>query len=505
MTTLLDTAASVGKDDFIARHRLWSAEQQEAAQRVRSQLREHDIRFVRVTMVDPHGKQRGKTLLADAFEGVLRNGVDFSTAAYHFDTADAIVYDAFQAGGGLGISQMSGFPDAVLVPDPTTFRILPWAPKTAWVIGDIYFDDGTPMPFDARSVLKQSLETLGAAGYQYLAGLEVEFYLTRVVSTSLAPDQLGGPGQPAIPPVVEAVANGYCYQSDDHQDQIEEILAVLADNILGVDLPLRTMEDEWGPGQCEFTFAPMLGLAGADAMMLFKSTVKQVSRRMGLHATFMCRPGLPSFFSSGWHLHQSLVGADGTNAFATPEGSTEAISPVGRNFVGGILEHATAASVLTTPTVNGYRRRKPFSLAPDRATWGHDNRAAMVRLQGGPGDPSTHVENRVGEPAANPYLYLASQVVAGLDGLDRGLDPGPFEVEPYSATERPLLPTSLGEALSLLKASTVYREAFGDAFVDWYVGLKESEVNRFLAAEPNWEDDPDTVTTWEHNEYFSQY
>ncbi|MFV0258954.1 MAG: glutamine synthetase family protein [Acidimicrobiales bacterium] len=505
MTILLDNAASVGKDDFIARHDLWTLEQQEAAQRARAQLAEHDIRFVRVNMVDPHGKQRGKTLLTDAFDGVLRNGVDFSTAAYHFDTADTIVYDAFQAGGGLGISQMSGFPDAVLVPDPLTFRILPWAPNTAWVIGNTYFDDGTPMPFDPRSVLQRSLDALGAAGYRYLAGLEVEFYLTRVVSTSLAPDQLGGPGTPAAPPIVEAVANGYCYQSDDHQDQIEEILAVLADNILGVDLPLRTMEDEWGPGQCEFTFAPMLGLAAADAMMLFKATVKQVARRLGLHATFMCRPGLPSFFSSGWHLHQSLLDPAGANAFATPEGSPELISDVGRWFVGGLVEHATAASVFTTPTVNGYRRRKAFSLAPDRATWGYDNRAAMCRLQGAAGDPSTHVENRVGEPAANPYLYLASQVVAGLDGLNRRLDPGPFEIEPYSAVDRPLLPTSLGDALSLLKASTLYREAFGDAFVDWYVGLKESEVNRFLAAEPNWDDDPDTVTGWEQREYFAQY
>lgn len=504
-TSLLDAATSVGKDGFIGRHGLWTLEQQEAAERARATMTEHDIRAVRVNMIDPHGKQRGKTVLADAFDGVLRNGIDFSTAAYHFDTADAIVYNAFEAGGGLGLSQMSGFPDAVLVPDPTTFRVLPWAPRTAWVIGNVYFDDGTPMPFDARGVLQRTLGDLEAAGYRYLAGLEVEFYITRVLAVSLAVEQLGGPGTPGAPPLVEAIAHGYCYQSDDHQDQIAEILTVLADNIFGVGLPLRTMEDEWGPGQCEFTFAPLLGLAAADAMVLFRSVIKQVSRRLGLHATFMCQPGLPGFFASGWHLHQSLLTPDGANAFVTPEGSGESVSAIGRQFTAGILEHAVEASVFTTPTVNGYRRRKPFSLAPDRSTWGHDNRAAMCRLQGDAGDPSTHLENRVGEPAANPYLYLASQVAAGLDGMRRQLDPGPFEIEPYTATERPLLPTNLSDAIGALKTSTLYREAFGDRFVDWFVGLKEFEWGRFIAAEPGWENEPDTVTTWEHNEYFTQY
>jgi glutamine synthetase len=216
----------------------------------------------------------------------------------------------------------------------------------------------------------------------------------------------------------------------------------------------------------------------------------------------MCRPGLPGFFASGWHLHQSLVGAGGSNAFVSPD---SVISEVGKQYLGGLLTHAAAGSIFTTPTVNGYRRRKPFSLAPDRSTWGIDNRAAMLRVQGGPGDPSTHVENRIGEPAANPYLYLASQVVAGLDGIKRQLDPGEPEIEPYAATDQPLLPTSLMKAADELKRSVLYRQAFGDQAVDWYLGLKQFEIERFLTAEPSWEDTPDDVTTWEHREYFTQY
>src|SRR4029453_19211215 len=121
------------------------------------------------------------------------------------------------------------------------------------------------------------------------------------------------------------------------------------------------------------------------------------------------------------------------------------LSEVGQHYMAGLLAHARAAAAFSTPTINGYKRYRPFSLAPDRAIWGRDNRGAMVRVLGGPGDPATHLENRVGEPAANPYLYVASQIVSGLDGLDRQLDPGPSADSPYEAAAE-LLPKSLGQA-----------------------------------------------------------
>ncbi|MDT7576564.1 MAG: glutamine synthetase, partial [Pseudonocardiales bacterium] len=419
-----DADAALGTTDFIRRYGLWTPEQEAAAEAVLERVTAEDLRTVRIATADPHGKLRGKTVLAPLVGSLLRNGIDFATALYYFDTADGIVYNPFVAGGGLGDHKLNGFPDVVLVPDPLTFTTLPWAPRTGFCLGSVYFNDGTPVPFDGRHQLKRQLDLLEQRyGLGYLVGLEVEFYLTRLVDAPLALDALGGPGQPMAPPQVTPLAGGYAYQSDDHQDQIEGVLAALADNLMGVGLPLRTMEDEWGPGQCEFTFSPLPGLAAADAMLLFRAATKQVARRMGLHATFMCRPGLPSFYGSGWHLHQSLVDANGDNVFATPAGSDEILSTTGRAFVAGILEQAGPASVFTTPTLNGYRRRTPFSLAPDRATWGIDNRAAMLRVQGGPGDSSTHVENRIGEPAANPYLFLASQLIAGMDGLARGLDP----------------------------------------------------------------------------------
>lgn len=499
-----DADAAVGTTDFIRRYGLWTAEQHAAAEAMAERVKAENLRTVRVTTADPHGKLRGKTVLAPLVGSLLRNGIDFSTALYYFDTADGIVYNPFVAGGGLGDHKLNGFPDVVLVPDPLTFTTLPWAPRTGFCLGSVYFNDGTPVPFDGRYQLKRQLDLLEQRhGLGYLVGLEVEFYLTRLVDAPLALDALGGPGEPMAPLQVTPIAPGYAYQSDDHQDQIEGVLATLADNLMGVGLPLRTMEDEWGPGQCEFTFSPLPGLAAADAMLLFRAATKQVARRMGLHATFMCRPGLPSFYASGWHLHQSLVDVDGSNVLATPADSADLLSPTGRAFVAGLLEHAGPASVFTTPTLNGYRRRTPFSLAPDRATWGIDNRAAMLRVQGAPGDSSTHVENRIGEPAANPYLFLSSQLIAGMDGLARGLDPGEPEIEPYAAEHRPLLPKTLMEAVELTRVSPLYREAFGDGFVDWLLGLKDFEINRFRAAEGEW--DPENVSAWEQREYFAQY
>lgn len=504
MSSAMDAASAIGTSDFIEKYGLWTDEQKAAATELEAKLPDMNLRTIRVSSTDPHGKLRGKNVLAPLFPSVLRNGLDFSTAIFYFDTADGIVYDPFVRDGSLGNEQLGGFPDVILVPDPLTFRVLPWVERTGWCMGSVYYNDGTPVPFDGRNQLKAQLDTLEKDfGFRFLAGLEVEFYLTKLIESPLEPGKLGGPGNPPDAPLVHAVAPGYAYQSEDHQDQIEYALAALADNLQAVGLPLRTMEDEWGPGQCEFTFSPMVGLDAADAMMLFKVTTKQVARRMGLHASFMCAPGLPGFYPSGWHLHQSLIDADGVNVFATPAGSDAVISTTADQFIAGILEHADSASVFTTPTVNGYHRRKPFSLAPNRATWGIDNRAAMMRVQGGPGDKSTHVENRIGEPAANPYFYLMSQVISGMEGLTLGMEAGAPEAEPYTAEHARLLPTSLKESVEYLRKSALFRGALGDTFIDWLIGLKEFELNRF--AEAAGEFDVENVHDWEHREYFAQY
>ena len=221
-------------------------------------------------------------------------------------------------------------------------------------------------------------------------------------------------------------------------DQMEPILETVRREIIALGLPLRSVEIELGPSQCEFTFHPQVGLSPADTMMLFRSAVKQICRRQGYHASFMARPKVANVLSSGWHLHQSLRDRrSDTNAFISND--KELLSRTGRGFLAGLVSHARAAAAFTTPTINGYKRYRSYSLAPDRAIWGRDNRGVMIRVLGGPGDPATRLENRVGEPAANPYLYMASQIVTGLDGMERMLDPGPSADTPYEA-QAPLLP-----------------------------------------------------------------
>jgi len=199
--------------------------------------------------------------------------------------------------------------------------------------------------------------------------------------------------------------------------------------------------------------------------------------------------------SSGWHLHQSLSRrGDGLNAFAPAPGSDAPLSETGMRFLAGLLAHARGATAFAAPTVNAYRRFRPNSLAPDRAVWGRDNRGAMLRVIGGPGDPATRIENRVGEPAANPYLYFASQIHAGMHGLARGLAPGPSADVPYEA-EAPLLPRSLAEALAALDEDAVLRTGFGPAFVDYFLRLKRAELARF----------EQEVTDWEQREYFDLF
>jgi glutamine synthetase len=225
---------------------------------------------------------------------------------------------------------------------------------------------------------------------------------------------------------------------------------------------------------------------------------------MGYFATFMCRPALKGYYSSGWHLHQSLVDArNGQNLFMPDSEHGHHLSPLGRSYLAGLLKHAAPCTAFATPTVNGYRRFRPNSLAPDRATWCFDHRGVMVRVLGAPADAATRLENRSGEPAANPYLFIASQIVAGLDGIDQKLDPGPPDDEPYAAN-RPMLPTSLPAALDVLEQDPLFRAQLGEVFIDYYLKLKRNEAGRFQKwlADTGASGPGEETTEWEQNEYF---
>ena len=443
---------------------------------------------VRFAFADQHGLLRAKTIAVPEIPGALVNGLGFPSSLLAKDTSNKTVFPVFTAGAGFGMPELEGAADAVMVPDVETFRVLPWVPKTGWVLCDLKFANGKPVPFDTRAQLRKALAALAEAGYGYRAGLEIEFHIFRLVDPRLRPEDAGQPGSP---PEVGLLTSGYQLLSETRHDQLEPALEALRRGLDGLELPLRSFECEYGPSQAEVTLGVQDGLAAADAMVLFRSAAKQILRRHGYHATFMCRPKLPNVMSSGWHLHQSLTDRSGKNSFMAEK---DFLSAIGKGFLAGLLAHAAASAALATPTLNGYKRYRPYSLAPERAVWGRDNRGAMLRVLGGPGDPATRIENRIGEPAANPYLYFASQIHCGMDGVRRKLDPGAPEQTPYES-KAVLLPRSLEEALAALREDACLKEGFGAQFVDYYCRIKEAEIARF-----NLE-----VSDWEHREYFDLF
>ncbi len=474
--------------NFVTDHDLWSKDQYESAKNIIQSLKENNINTVRVDFADQHGILRGKTFTTKAFEEVLSDGCRITTTLLLKDTSHRTAFPIWKGDAGLKMSGMSGGGDFILVPIPETFQILPWTDNSAWVQCDAYLDDGTPVPFSTRHILRKALSALSNKGYDFLSGIELEFSVYKLDDPRLNHLDCS---QPAVPPVVSPLAHGYNYLTENRYDELDPVMELLRTTLSQLDMPLRTLESEFGPSQFELTFEPVEGCKGADNVVLIRSAIKQVCRRHGYHATFMCRPNLPNAFSSGWHLHQSLLdNKSSNNVFVS--NNNEILSTVGSNYLAGLLKFANEACIFTTPTINGYKRYRPISLAPTRNVWGRDNRGAMIRVIGKPGDKSTHLENRIGESAANPYLYFSSQIISGLEGIEQGLVPPEAVDTPYDEN-LPRFPKNLYEAIKSLRKSDFFRNALGDDFVDYYLTIKEFELNRFLSEE---------VTDWEHKEYF---
>ena len=488
---------------FIARHGLYSEDQTKRAEELKQRVQKEDLHLVRLAWVDYHGAARAKAVAPEVFVEALSAGYNINVATSTLDGSGGRVFASFTRGGGMGLEEMTGSPNLVIVPDPATFRVLPWAPGVGWVLCDEYFRDGKPFHFSTRRLLKAQVERLNEQGRDCRVGLEVEWYLAKAAEEGLTEEHVGVPGLRGRALRTTPVEPGYSYHSETNLDLMQPVISELAKNYRALELPVRSIENEWGPGQLECTFQAEDPLRAADDLVLMRTATRQICRRLGYFATFMCHPGLKGYFSSGWHLHQSLTSSKTGGNLFMPDSDSEALSPTGRAYLGGLLTHASATSIFATPSVNGYRRFRPNSLAPDRAVWGIDHRGVFIRALGGVGDTATRLENRAGEPAANPYLFIAGQIVAGLNGIARNLDPGPPETDPYQS-DHPALPANLGEAIEATDKDELVRREFGDVFVDYYLALKRAELGRFhtFCNERGLEHIGGDVTEWEQNEYF---
>ena len=483
---------------FIERHGLWTDEQHRRGRDLPAEVRARGLGLVRLAWADPHGAARAKAVSPDTFGAALADGYNINVATSTLDASGGRVFSSFTRGGGMELEEMTGSPNLVIVPDPETFRVLPWAPGVGWVLCDEYFRDGTPFHFSSRHLLRRQVERLRSAGFGLRIGIEVEWYLARVIQEHLDAENTGVPGRRGVPVRTAPLEPGYSYHSETNLDLMQPMFSELARCYGELGLGLRSLENEYGPGQVEATFTARDALGATDDYVLFRTATRQVCRRHGHFATFMAWPALANHFPSGWHLHQSLSGAeDAHNRFASGDGA--GLSAVGQAWLAGLLEHAVAGTVFACPTVNGFRRFRPNSLAPDRVTWGTDHRGALMRVIDGAG---ARIENRAGEPSANPYLFIAGQIIAGLDGLERGLEPPPPDDAPYESG-RPVLPADLDAALAALEDGGLFRAAMGDRFIDYYLRLKRAELDRFHAASAErGRDGGGEVTEWEQNEYY---
>ena len=483
---------------------------QAEVQRVLALAQASGLEWIRLVWCDVHGSLRGKTWVTSELATAFAEGMGMVSTLLLKDTSDRTVYKVFEADVKNELPGFEGASNVMLLPDPATFKILPWAEKTGWLLCQPWFPNGQAVPYDSRRILQSALEKLAAKGWGMKCGLEVEFHIYKLKDAEHGVDadpvQASWPG-PA--PQVSMIHPGYNLLNELWFDRAEPALRIVKQTAQDLGLPLLSLEIELGPSQVEAVFKATDALTAADHMVLFRSAVKQALRRAGYHATFMCRPPFENIMSSGWHLHQSLFDLQsGQNLFArtsladiqetqglAANNANHTLSQIGAHYLSGLLSHAQGMTSLCTTTVNGFGRFKPNALAPQSVLWGFDNRGAMLRVVGGAGDPATRIENRLGEPAANPYLYMASQILAGLDGLQHALEPPLATEAPYSELAA-RLPLTLGNAIEHLGQDKVLCEGLGADFVRYYQRIKQSEQTRFDQAEDQVE--------FQRREYFSR-
>tara|TARA_R110002072_G_scaffold62214_8_gene155956 strand:- start:218 stop:1597 length:1380 start_codon:yes stop_codon:yes gene_type:complete len=450
---------------------------------VLEQVKKSGTETIRVLFADQHGILRGKTIVASALASVFSNGMNVPSSLLLKDTSNRTVFPVWSAAD----SPMSGVGDVTLFPDPSTFRILPWSPHSAWILCDTRMRNGDPIPFVSRDLLKSAVSKLEAQGLKMLVGLEVEFHIFEILDPG--PDHKTT-AMPGTAPLTRNLSQGYQFLSETRYGEVETVLDDLRRVCQQMGLPIRTTEIEMGPSQFEFTFDPDAPLIHADNMVMLRTLVKEVCARRGLHATFMCRPRVKDGAASGWHLHQSVLNAQTGENMMIPR-KDGGLSKTASGWIAGLLAHAAESCILTTPTVNGYKRYRPGQLAPDRIQWGYDNRGSMIRAVMAFGDIASRVENRVAETAANPYYFFASQIISGLAGITQKLAAPPAVETPYE-TDAIKLPTDLLEAIQSFEKSHLYRNELGDTFVNYLSKIKRAEWERYLAH----------ISEWEQAEYF---
>ena len=380
--------------------------------------------------------------------------------------------------GHAGYDAVMGFTDKdmVLIPDPTTLRLVPWATDpTAQVIMDCVNHDGSPIDFAPRNVLRRVSNLYKDLGWTPIVAPELEFYL---IARNTDPDL------PLTPPIGRSGRRETSRQlySIDAVNEFDPLFEDIYDYCEIMGLELDTLIHEFGAGQMEINFMHDEPMILADKAFFFKRVMREAAMRHDMYATFMAKP-MQHEPGSAMHIHQSVLDTKtGKNIFSLPNGEA---SPLFYNYIAGLQKYLPAAMALLAPYVNSYRRIVRDGAAPINIEWGNDNRTVGIRVPVS-GAADRRIENRVAGADANPYLAMAATLACGYLGIKEKLTP--TEVTTGSAYAHDYqLPRSLSEALVELEAAEALKEVLGKNFVDVYLAVKETEHDEFMRVISPWE------------------
>ncbi len=414
--------------------------------------RDHDVKFVRLWFTDILGFLKSFAISVEELEDALEEGVGF---------------DGSSIEGFVRIDES----DMIAMPDPSTFKLLPWRPKehasVARMLCDIFTPSKEPFEGDPRYVLKKNLKKAADMGYIYYVGPELEYFYFKDSKTT-EPLDVGG------------------YFDMDPHDAATDLRrdTILALEEMGIAIDKSHHEVATSQHEIDMHYADALTMA--DNVMTYRLVVKEIALKHGVYATFMPKPVF-GINGSGMHVHQSLFKGD-SNAFFDPKGKYY-LSKLGSSFLAGVLKYAPEITAVTSQWVNSYKRLVPGWEAPVYLSWAQRNRSDLIRLpvyKLGK-EKETRFELRSPDPACNPYLCFSVMLAAGLAGVEEGLEPPPpVEENVYHMTDEERkkrgigqLPGSLWEAIELVEKSKLVREALGDHAFYAFINNKKIEWDRY--------------------------
>ena len=431
-------------------------------------VKKDGVRFVSLQFTDVLGTIKSVTIPVGRLEGALEEGVWFDGSSIE---GFARIYQS----------------DMVLKPDPATYQVFPWsAPerRRARLICDVHGPDGQPSRHVPRQVLREMIARAAARGYIYNVGPEIEFFLFK-----------RNDGH-ATRPLPHDVGSYFDFSPRDEAQQVRSEI-ILALEAMGMQVEMSHHEVATGQHEIDFRYAD--ALTSADNTVTFKYTVRAIAALHGIYASFMPKP-IFGINGSGMHTHQSLFNEAGENLFYDADDPYH-LSPLAYSFIAGQMEHARALAAVVAPTVNSYKRLTPGYEAPVYICWAQLNRSALIRVpaHGKQHKEATRVELRCPDPSANPYLAFAAMLAAGLDGIERGLEPpAPVNEDVYGLDKAMLreraigtLPGTLAEALDALEQDEVILGALGPDVAEAFLRAKRAE----------WDEYRIQVTAWELGRY----